>query len=334
MNSFILASVLLPATLLPALAQTQGAISSPLAGLFAIGAEVRPIQGVPGASLVGDPIALPGSNARVYLAPLDRWALVETARAASLSLVTFDGAAPGAATPIAGSLPSPDLVAFSPNGRNAVVYASLSGALQVLTHLDTAPQIAIEADASSLAVAAVAIGDDGALPVVWTRGAAVYLLRAGASPAPLFATGATGGMTFLPNQPVLAVVDGSAGSLTLLENLAGRPTTRLTISGPQLSGDGIFVSATADGSGLIFGAAGGDTVYRADLAGQVVSSVNLPAGISRLERIGRDVFLVSAKAGDAAWMVQADGATLRAGFAQGIARPREGAVRGGSSPRQ
>jgi hypothetical protein len=305
-------------------AQTQGAMSAPLAGMFATGAEVRPIEGVPGASVIGEPVALPTAGMRVYLPPLQQWALVGDERGASLGRMPFAGAQPGVVTPIAGAIPAPDLVSFSSNGRNAIVYSAVSGSLQVLTHLDTAAQVAMQFDTSELAVSAAAISDDGSLPVVLARSGAVYLLQADAPPAPLFATGSPAGLVFLPNQAALAIADGAAGTVTILDNLASQPSTRMAIAAPSLAGGGVFVAGSSDGNSVLFAAAGGQAAYRADLTNQTVSSLNMPVMVSRFDRISGNLFLVSANPGEAAWLLLWDGTAMRAGFAQTILRPAEG----------
>ena len=284
--------------------------------------EVRPIQGVPGASTVGDPIPLPAGMGRVYLAPLERWALVEQRQEGALGALPLTALPAGAVTPIYGAISRPDLVSFSSNGQNAALLSRSGGILQVLSGLPGTPQVSLQSDMSQLGtVAAVVVSDDGSLAAVLTGGGGVYLVRPGGSYTPIFQAGSPAGLTFLLNQEALAIADGAAGTITVIQELNSQPSSRLVIPGPNLSGDGVFLQPSSDGKALILAAHGGQTAYRIDLTEQSVSSVALPTSFSMLERFRGDMFLFSADAGKAAWMLLADGGSLRLGFAQFVGSP-------------
>jgi hypothetical protein len=64
---------------------------------------------------------------------------------------------------------------------------------------------------------------------------------------------------------------------------------------------------------------GATTAYRIDLIDRSVRPLDVPAGVTQLDRLrGSDVLLFSANSGEAAWLLRTDGPNLRAGFAQPI----------------
>jgi len=313
-------SISLSACLFAALARAQsdsaGWIGAPIFGLIANAeqTEIRAIQGVPGASTVGIPIALPAGVRQVYLAPLQQWALVQQLREGALGRLPLNGNQFGSVVPIHGAMSTPELVSFSSNGRNAAL-VSLGGVLQILTHLEETPQIAMQTDISELDATVVTVSNDGTLSVVLTRTGEVYLVPSSGSPRLICRTGSPAGLSFLPDQ-ALVIADGAAGTVTVIDGLMSQPFTRATISGPYLSGDAAFVQASSDGKSVILSAYKGQTAYRIDLVDQSASSLNLPAGVSMLERLNGNIFVFSANPGEAAWFLMADNANLRAGFAQ------------------
>jgi len=305
----------------PLLAQPVASMSAPLVGLIGSATEIRPITGVVGASTVGDPISLPAGISRIYLAPLQQWALVEKGQAGTMGRMSFAGIVPGAVTAISGAMATAQLVSFSPNGKNAILISQSSEMMQVLTHLDTMPQISLQSDISQLDVVGAAISDDGTLPIVLTNAGALYLLAPDNSPAPVFQAHSGAGLGFLPNQQVLAIADGAGSTITLLDGLAGQPFPRVVMPGPALSGSAIFVQGSTDGNSAIVSAIGAENVYRADLTTQSLSALGLPTPVSRLDPLRSDLFLLSANSSQAAWLLQLDGTNLRAGFAQFVSQP-------------
>src|SRR5207253_847482 len=138
--------------------------------------------------------------------------------------------------------------------------------------------------------------------VILTRTGEVYLVPSSGSPRLIFRAGSTAGFSFLPDQS-LAIADGVAGIVTVIDGLTSQPFTRMAITVPYLSGDAVFVQATSDGKSLIVAAHKGQTAYRIDLADQSVRSLDVPASVSMLDRLNGDIFLFSANPGEAAWLL-------------------------------
>lgn len=145
--------------------------------------------------------------------------------------------------------------------------------------------------------------------------------------------GLPAGIAFLPARASLAVADGAAGTVTVIDGLNGQPSMREAVPAAVISADSLFLQTTSDGTAVILAGSGSQTAYRVGLAGQTVRSLDVQAAISGLDRLMGDVFLFSAVPNQAAWMIEADGANFVASFAQfnGQARksirPGEGPVR-------
>jgi hypothetical protein len=301
---------------------SPGWIAAPFAGLLADQelTEVRAIQGVPGSSTVGGPIALPASVLRVHLAPAQAWALVEQAPSRTLGLMPFNGTQPGGVIAIGNAMSAPDIVSFSPGGRSAVAVSYRLATMQVFTGLDSAPQMTMQTAISGLGdIGSVAVSDDGTLTAALMSDGRVLLLSATRTPQQIFQAGSPAGIGFLPNQAAVAIADGGAATVSVIDGLNAVPFTRLTMPGPSLSADAVLVQSSLDGQSLFLAAHGGVSAYRIDLENRITQSMHVPAKFSELERLpGGDVFLFSANPGEAAWLLQFNGTNLSAGFAQSI----------------
>ena len=217
---------------------SAGWIAAPFAGLLADQelTEVRAIQGVPGSSTVGGPIALPASVLRVHLAPAQAWALVEQAPSRTLGLMPFNGTQPGGVIAIGNAMSAPDIVSFSPGGRSAVAVSYRLATMQVFTGLDSAPQMTMQTAISGLGdIGSVAVSDDGTLTAALMSDGRVLLLSATRTPQQIFQAGSPAGIGFLPNQAAVAIADGGAATVSVIDGLNGVPFTRLTMPGPSLS---------------------------------------------------------------------------------------------------
>jgi hypothetical protein len=287
--------------------------------------EVRAILGIPGASTLSDPISLPAGVRHVYLAPTQQWALVEQDGGA-VGLMRFSGAEPTSTGRIAGAMPAPDSFSFSPTGHSAVLVSYATGEVQVLSGLEATPQVAMAATIPNFGAAslrAVAVSDDGTLAAVLNADGKAYLLSRAAAPQLIFQAAGPAGLSFLPNRAAVVIADSLAGTISVVDGLQTSPFTRTVISAPDLSGDRILLQPSGDAQSVFVTALGGKSAYRVDLTNQSVSTLDVPVGISRLERVrDGDVFLFSANPGESPWLLMSDGANLKVGFVQIVGEPR------------
>jgi len=159
------------ASLLPA---QPGAVAGPSSGFVFDGAaqSLRPVLGVPGASILGDPLSFGFALTSASVAPAQDLAVVS---AADGSLHIFRLAS-GASTErtVDGLSIVPERVVFSPSGTSAALYAA--GKAQILTGLPDSPALAGTLDLGG-APSAFALSDDGAY-LLYALGGSIQLLGA------------------------------------------------------------------------------------------------------------------------------------------------------------
>jgi DNA-binding beta-propeller fold protein YncE len=198
------------------------AAGPPLLG-FAAGpepAELRAIVGKINSPQWGAQMLVPEDAKRLYLSPRQLFALVEKTTNAPLELWVLH-AAPAemkqVGLVIAGAMPHPDLVAFSPKGRSSVLYSQSGGSLQIVSNLPAQPSIERQLSLSRLGTPSqIAVSDDAKLVVAAFADGRVMSSLSGAEwvASPIAFT--PHAWTFLPDTHDLAVSDTTQKMLVLL----------------------------------------------------------------------------------------------------------------------
>lgn len=279
------------------------------------GSEVRAILGIPGASSLSQPLAMPSGVTNLHFAPGQNYALGSGAAGASLGVVTFSTASPGPVVEIPGAISQPDLIAFSPNGASAAIYSASMGQIQVLNGLPTSPRVAFQMGSTDLAagVRLLAIADDGVTLIEGTAGNAVYRLGEGTAPQLLATVGDLEGIAFVPRSENALVFDRSAGELSMLQAVNSMSSSHLLVD--KLSGLGGEINLqVASGTALITSSTA-NRLWQIDLQSLNVQSVQLPASATALAPLrtsGR--YLVSWQSGQPAWILDTTGPTAAVFF--------------------
>lgn len=295
--------------------------------------QILPIVGVLGSATVRGPLQMPNDVLHVHLAPAGSWALIEQ-RGHAPALMPISGTAAGALQPIAGVLTNPTQVSFSPTGTTAVMRFR-TGAIQVVTGLDSSPTLAFQSEFSDPSgIYGLAVSDDGSAALAATGSGAVYLLAKAAAPVLAYNGSRSMGIAFVPNQSTAVFADGASGSVSLCR-IAGSPTVQ-TLANVSLAGSEVLLAASRDGSGAFLTTVGSTTAYRIDLALGTTQSATLPAAATRLDRL-RDgqSFVVSAAAGEPVWILTGNSSGMQTIFAAnpGVPSPisRRSIAKGGSN---
>jgi hypothetical protein len=269
----------------------QGSIAGPLSGFaFDNSARVlRPIRGIPGASLIGDPIQFGFDLASASVSPSLDSALVLSAVSAvsangGMHLFRLNNGTPVERT--VDDLRVAQRVVFSPSGTAAALYAN--GSLQVLKGLPDAPVIAATIPlgtgrtaqfsqfSSSAALSRtgrrtrrltdepLAISDDGGYLLV-VSGGAIRLLGTAGDNRKLMDAAAGAWAAFAPGNHDAAVLDAEAG-LRLFQDVAGASVERV-LSGPDSGmASPVGVAFSPDGQKLFVASAGARAVAAFDVA--------------------------------------------------------------------
>lgn len=270
----------------------QGRVTGPVAGyVFDETALVlRPVLGIPGAAVLGDPVGLGIDLSYAAVSPrLDSVIAVGADR--SFHVFTLNG---GTASEISvnGVAVSPEQVVFSPAGTAAALYAG--SRIQVVTGLPAAPVSGSSFNLTGLLAlpggrghhaftGSLAVSDDGALVLV-AQGAGVELFAAGGSRQ--IAAARNAAVAFAPGTHDAAV----AGIGLMLVKDAGGAAAQQVIATDDASQTAVGVSFSADGSKLYVASATAQGVAAFDLTAGTRSMVLCnctPAGISGMGNLYR-----------------------------------------------
>ena len=295
------------------LAGQQGSVAGPVAGLvFDSSAHaLRPIRGIPGASLMGDPVSLGFDLAAGWVAPRQDAAVVVAAdRSVHVFRVhsgtweerTCDGLAE-----------APERVVFSPSGGAAALYAV--GRVQVVTGLPDAPALAgtIGVAEPRLRTAlrdrpprrilpAMAISDDGALLLAVVDGTVQLFDRAGGKQSLMDAAiGAQ--VAFAAGGHDAATADPATG-LVLFRDLDGA-RSRQALAAPDAGlASPAGMAFSADGGRLFVASAAARSVAVFDLAGGARSAVACDCTPEGLAPMG-DLFRLNEPGSAPMWLLDA-----------------------------
>jgi hypothetical protein len=284
-------------------------MQSPVLGFVyaAGGGEVRAILGIPGASILSHPLALPEGVTSVSFAPGQKYAIVEGVSGASIGLMTFPSADPGPLVQIGGGISQPDIVSFSPNGAAAVVYSTSEGHLQVIAGLPDSPQVTRDMTRSTLpdAVRLLALADDGVKLLEGTVNNAVYLLAIG-GPQLLESVADLGGIVFVPKSNDALIFDRNAGTLSLLQSVSSAPSSRLLANG--LTGLDSKIALQVDSGRAMITSANTNHLWQVDLQSLQVQDLQLPTSPAMLQQLRvSGHYLLSWQSGQPAWIVDTSG---------------------------
>jgi len=258
--SLIFAVASLAAVLLPA---QQGTVAGPGSGFVFDSAahSLRPVLGVSGASVLGDPLSFGFLLASASVAPTQDSAIVS---AADGGLHIFSLASGGLAErSVDGLSIVPEQVVFSPSGTAAALYAA--GHAQILTGLPDSPALAGTLNLGATP-SALALSDDGAY-LLYIAGASVRLLGSGGGRS--LTTAGDGAMAaFAPGSHDAAVLDPAGAGMVLFRDLAGA-SVRSILAAPD--------AGTASPAGLAF-SADGRQLFLASASAQSVAAFDLSTG--------------------------------------------------------
>jgi hypothetical protein len=275
------------------------------------GSEVRAINGIPGASTQGLPLALPAGVTAIDFAPGQKSAIVERTNGAPVGVISFLGASPGAIVPIPGGISQADIVAFSPSGAGAALYSASEGQLQVVAGLPDNPQLIRNIGSGELpdAVRALAIADDGLTLLEGTVHSAVYLL-AGSGPQLLESVSDLGGILFNPKSNDALIFDRNGGTLSLLQSVSSTRTSRPLASG--LAGLEGTIALQTNGRRAVVTSTNANHLWEVDLQSLQAQDLQLPTTPVMLTPLrANGDYLLSWQPGQLAWIVdtnQAKGA--------------------------
>lgn len=293
----------------------QGQVAGPVAGyVFDGGAHaVRPVLGIPGASILGPAVPLGYTVTAATVSPRGDAALAVADDGSAHLLRLSSGAA--TEVPMNGAPGKPERVVFSPSGTavalitgsRAVVFGGLPDAATLAAAIDLPAagpaQVAVQSARRPVSgVGPIALTDDGAWLLLAANGSAQLVGAGGAHSIAIAARGSQ--VAFAPGSHDAAIAD-ARGSLVLIRSADG-PAASTTLSADAAKG-AAGLAFSADGKSLLVAANQGVTVF--DLASGTPTSVSCNCTATALVRMG-SVYRLNELGSGPLWVLDPVGARI------------------------
>jgi hypothetical protein len=302
----------------------QGQVAGPIVGYVFDGSAraLRPVLGIPGASIVGGAVEFAYDLASVTVSPGADSAVV-TAGDGSLHLAALGG---GSAAEISfnGASVKPDRVVFSPSGTAVALIAA--GRVQIFSGLPVSATLVGTMDLAGIAAsrlqaesarrpapahaASMALSDDGAWLLTVEDGS-VELIGAGGSHG--IANAGRGAMVaFAPGSHDAAFADPVAQTVVLMRDASGATAPQVVWQDASVrSAAGLAFSM--DGKSLFLASGAGPAVTIYDLAAGTHTGVSCSCSVTGLERMG-SVYRVNDLGSGPLWLLDAAASNPRTVF--------------------
>jgi hypothetical protein len=210
--------------------QEGGELRGPVIGyvLDASMQAVRPVNGIPGSSMLGDPLTLPFPVVAAGFSPRGDFALVISAADGRPSSLLQRLGSENTIVSIEGAITSVDKVAFNVDGSAAVLVASSTRQVQIVHGLPETPTPGPAIDLSSISgtVSAVVIDQAGSNALIGVSDdyGALYLANNEEGPPRLIANfGSPTALTLLNGDRDVIVADAAVNEITVVHNFATAP---------------------------------------------------------------------------------------------------------------
>jgi hypothetical protein len=278
----------------------QSAVQGPVAGYVFDGSArgLRPILGLPGASLFGSPVSLGFDVSSAYVAPRQDTAFV-VASDGSFHFFRLDA---GTATEHAvDNLPgAPDRLVFSPTGTAAAIFKG--GSIAVLKGLPDAPAVAGGVDLpAGAAFDTLAVSDDGSALLV-SASNAVRLYGSFADMGKLMDTAGSALLAFAAGGHDAAMVDPAGAGVVLFHDLTGANASQALAPSDNTISASSALAFSADGNSLLLASSTGQTITAFDLSAGGRNSIACNCAPNALTRMG-NLFRLNDLGGDPVWLL-------------------------------
>lgn len=279
------------------------------------------INGIPGASTVGDRIALDFPIAIAQVSPTQQFAIVRDGEGRT-HLVDLT-AAPPTVVELEGALGQVDRIAISPQGRYAVLHSSSDGSIQTVEGLPADPRVGriVELPRTEGDWTAFAISDRGLVLAASAQADAGSLLAFGPGGVPTRVGGVqrVSDLVFLPGGNDAVAADSAASEILLLQSVDRRPRSIVLATERDDVRNPFHVAVTSDGRYVAAAVAGG--VASIPLVGGPVAIVKCDCSPTELAPLaGGSAFRLTGDIRSAMKIVQV-GAEERVRFIPALPQP-------------
>ena len=273
------------------------------------GAAIRPILGIPGASLLGQRLTLETNIHGVVVSPKQDYALA--VRNDDEQLIVLD-LRTGIVANVAGANPGADVAGISPTGSTAAVYDHESRLVQVIGRLPDASDVLHQFDASQIPglAASLAVSDDGTIALmkfVEAESPTLWLMDSSGASWPV-SSDRPSAAAFFPNSSDAIVTDDASQSAFLILDPLGAGT-RIPLLSAE---DGITafagIATSEDGRRVFFADASSGNIAIVDLETRRPEILSCQCRVTGLHRLkGRSVFRLTDVSSEPIMVLDASG---------------------------
>jgi len=273
---------------------------------------IRPILGIPGAAVMGDPLKTSLDLRKVSISPQQDYALAAQGEHNQIAVLRFDHA-PMTSTPVPGTHNGPDQMVFSPGGRVAAVHYKDGNRIQVLGGLPGSPKVMEELYLSAGALpSALAVGDDNTVlagvgdSVYWvTHSGEVPLLKGVSKVSAIALTTAR-----------LALVADSTSQIHRLQNVTTGLETDILAGPAQGIAAPVAVAISSDSRSAFVANGKSGMVAILDLRGKApVHKIACGCKLTGLDRLdGDNLFRLTEPSKQPMWVLEASAKETRVVF--------------------
>lgn len=252
-----------------------------------------PILGAPGAATFGSRIEFGLTLQRAWVAPGQSFVLAEVEESQEVQLLDMQqGSQAGKTLP--GLPKGANQVAVSSTGSAMALYYRNEHRLQIASRLPGEPEVSSAFDLFALPgeLSSLAVSDDGqtALVAFTEDGTGSVYLVDSEHKRLIVPAGDVRAMTFLPNSRNAVIADTTANEVRLLIDVTGSATQRILADEGRGISHPLMLQASADSSRVFILNSGAEAITTVDLNTGLLSHLPITASVSRLQRLGGDVF--------------------------------------------
>ena len=293
-------------------AQPQGTLNGPVAGyVFDKAARaLRPVLGLPGASLLGSPIRWRYRVDQAFVAPKLDSAVGVTSEGAFRLFRMRDGLATEMAVDGLAPAGSSYRVAYSPSGGSVALYTG--NRVQLVSGLPDAPVVGGSIDLTGAGTpSALAVSDDASTLLVSVNNS-IRFFESYADMGKLMDTAPGALVAFAAASHDAAVADAGAG-VVLFHDLVGAGASQVIAPPDENGAASSALAFSADGKALFLANAAAQAVTHLDLSAGSRNRIACGCSPTTLARMG-DVFRLTELSGDPLWLLDAPESTPRIVF--------------------
>lgn len=275
--------------------------------------DLRPILGIPGAAILGEPLGVHLELEQVAVSPQQDYVLATVGEGRQVVLLHL-GSTSVSSAPIRGVAPRPDHIVLSPLGRAAALYYKHADRIQVLTGLPGAPRAAAELYLSpGQSPSPLAVSDDSHLVLVGIAGTVFWITADGEVPL-LDGLGQITSIALAGHDAIVA--DGRHNRVYRVRDVTGNVETQVLAGQDEGIAQPVAVAVSRDNRRAFVANAkpGGITILdlRGDNPVARIACACKPTGLDRLT--GDSVFRLTEPSARPMWVLDASGHKPRVVF--------------------